>query len=35
MNKFQHVGTLKYDKVFYIYADTHIHRAGYISADNT
>ena len=30
MNKLQHVETLKYDKVFYTYADTHIHRVGYI-----
>ena len=30
MNKFQQVGTLKYDKVFYIHADTRIQRVGYI-----
>ena len=30
MNKLQHVGTLKYNKLFNIHVDTHIQRVGYI-----
>ena len=30
MNKLQHMGTLKYNNLFNIHADTHIQRVGYI-----